>query len=155
MKDDLGLLNGSDHVAGADPVPCLSGRLELPYPVALQGGYGNSAAEVVAADLHDIVKRTLDAVVYALDKARAELDRKLTASRYDGFAGAEAGGLFIYLYRGEVAVHLDDFADEIHIGYVHDVEHVTFTHTFGYDQRAGYLFYYTCTHRISPLYSIH
>ena len=98
MQHDIGLLHSSYNVAGVDHCTGLDGSLELPYLVALESRYGNAAAEIVAADLHYIVERTLDAVVYAFDKSGAEFNGKLTAGRYDRLAGAEAGCFLVYLY---------------------------------------------------------
>ena len=139
MQHRGGLLNGADDVARVQLVAGLRNGLEMPFLFVVEGGHVDTSFEVGARDLHDLVQRTLDAVVDRADQTGTELNGERSAGGLHGFAGAESGGFLIYLNGGAVAVHFYDFADQTLPADAHNVEHIGVTHTLGDNQRACHL----------------
>ena len=71
-----------------------------------------------------------------------------------GLAGSQTGGLFVDLYRGLIAVNLDDLANQTLVADAAYVKHIGVTHSLGDNQRPGNFFYGTFAHVFSPAFSL-
>ena len=112
----------------------------MPGQVALQCRHFHAALQAIARNFHDVIQRTLNAVVNTANQAGPQLDAHGGAGALHRFTGPQARRLLIDLNRGLIAVHLDDLTDQAVTADAHHVEHVCVAHAFGDDQRAGYFF---------------
>ena len=135
MQHGGGLLNGAKRVACLHLVADLGDGLKVPFLFVVERGNVDASFEVGAGDLHNLVERTLNAVVNRADQAGAQLNGQRRTGGFNGFAGAETGGFFIYLNGRAVAVHLDNLANQTLRADAHNVEHIRVAHTLGDNQR--------------------
>ena len=139
MEHHAGLLDGTDHIAADDLIACLGHRREVPLLLPAQRGDLDTAGDIGARLLHDLLQRALDAVVNILDQAGAQLHRQGGAGGDHLGAGAQAGRLLIDLDGGGVPVHVQDLADQTLLAHADHVGHIRVLHPGGDDQRAGNL----------------
>ena len=123
------------HVAADDLVSNFYRGSELPLLVSLERWHLDSARKIVAADLADVVERTLYTVVNAADKTRSELGAHGFARGFNSLTRTEARCLLIYLNGGAVAVHLDYLADKTLFADAYNVEHIGVSHTLRNNER--------------------
>ena len=140
VQNGARLLHGADDVAAGELVARLNGGDEVPllFPVQRRDLY--AAGDGLAAEFADLGQRTLDAVIDALQHARAKLHGKGHAGRRDLGAGAEAARFFIDLNGGGAARHIQDLTDQLLFADADDVRHIGVFHPLGNDQRTGYLY---------------
>ena len=143
------LLHGADDVAAADLVAGLCHRDKVPQLIGVQGGHFHAAGQVGAGLFHDLLQRTLDAVVDILDQTGAKLHAQGSAGGFHRGAGSQAGGLLIDLDGGPAAGHGQDLADQALVAHAHHIGHIGVLQTLGDDQRAGN-FYNGSAHAKTP-----
>ena len=134
-----GLLDGADDVAAGDLVAGLGSGLKLPLFLTVQRGHLNASCDGGAGELHDLLQGALNTVVNIFQQAGAQLNGQGRAGGDYFRTGADAGGLFVDLNRGGVAVHRQNLTDQMLLAYSDHVCHVGVLHAGGNDQRAGYL----------------
>ncbi len=131
------LLNKSYLVAGFQNVAYVGGRIEFPLLLTVKSRRLYSARDTVAADLKQLVERTLYAVVYALYQSGSEFYRKRYSRAVYLVAGSDAAGLFVYLYGRLVAAELDNLSYKVIGAYAHDVVHFAVRHSARNYERSG------------------
>lgn len=124
---------------GGHLVAGLDGCLELPLLLAVQGGHLDASCDGGAGDLHDLLQGTLNAVVNIFQQAGAQFHGQGCAGGNNFRAGADAGGFLVDLNCGGIAVHRQNFTDQMLFAYSDHVCHIGVLHTGGNHQRAGYL----------------
>ena len=152
VEHHAGLLDGADHVAALDGVARLGHGGEVPFLLPVQGGNLDTAGDVGARPLHDLLQGALDAVVNILNEARPQLHRQRGAGGHHLGAGAQAGGLLVDLDGGGIAAHVQDLADELLLTHADHVGHVGVLHAGGHHQRAGNL--YNFAHSVSTFLQV-
>ena len=129
--------HGADDVAAGDLVAGLGGGGEVPLLLPIHGGNLHAAGDVGAHLLHDLLQRTLDTVVDALNHAGSKLHAHRSAGGDHVGSGAQAGGLLIDLDGGGVALHGQDLADQTLGSHADHVGHIGVRKSRGDNQRSG------------------
>ena len=139
MEHHAGLLDRSDHVAALDLVAHLGHGGEGPLLLPAQGRDLDSAGDVGARLVHDLLQRTLDTVVDIFNEAGPQLHRQGGAGGNHLGARPQTGGLLVDLDGGGIPVHIQDLADQTLFAHADHVGHVGVFHPGGYHQRTGNL----------------
>ena len=139
VQDGAGLLYGADDVAGAQLIADRGGRDEVPLLLAVQSRDVGAAGDGVARQGAHLGQGPLNAVVDVVEHAGSEFHGHGHAGGHNGGAGAEAGGLFIYLDGSSVAGHIQDLTDQAAVAHAHNVGYVGVRETLRHDKRTGYL----------------
>ena len=145
------LLHGAEDIAAGDHIARLCGRNEMPQLLSLQRRHLNASLQKVAVrHLHDIVQRTLNAVVNTADQTRSEFNTHRHSRAGDRSTGREARRLLVNLNGGLIAMNFDDLTDQILLSYMNHIRHVRIAHARGYDKRSGDFLDGTCAHWSVP-----
>ena len=131
----------------------LGGGNEIPLLLVVDGGDFNASLDGIAAALHDLFQRALNAIVNIFNHTGAQLYAQGEAGGFHRYAGAKTGGFLVDLNGGGIAAHFDDLADEPLRAHSHDIIHVGVCKSLGYHQRAGNLDNSTGCHSQSFLYA--
>ena len=137
VQHDLRLGNGAQYVTGRHTVADPGHGSELPQLLPVQRRHLDAAGDVGAHTAHDLLQRTLDAVINILDQAGTQLHAQRRAGGDHIRAGAEARGLLVYLNGSPVTGHIQDLSDQLLLAYAHHVRHAGVRHAVGHHQRAG------------------
>ena len=136
MRDGGGLFDRAEHIAGAYLVAdCRCGH-KAPFLFAVELRHFHAARNAVALGFVNFGKRPLNAVINAFNKPGRQFHAQRLAGQIDGLAGADAGGIFVNLYRGHIVAQFNDFADELLVADAHHVVHLHIAHAVGDNQRA-------------------
>ena len=141
-----GFLNRTHGVARRNLIAHLFCGGKVPLFISRQARHFNAALKICAAYLHYLGKRSLNTVVYALDKTGGKLDGKGRARRIYVFAGAESARFFINLYGRAVTAEFYNFTDEFLFAHVNHVVHFALGHALCNNQRSGYLYDFSSFH---------
>ena len=131
------LRHRAQDVAAHHLVADLGGGGEVPLLLMVQGGDFHAPGDAGAHLLHDLLQRALDAVVDALDHARAKLHAHGRAGGDHLRAGSKARSLLIDLDGGGIALHRQDLADQALGAYTDHVGHIGVRQARGHYQRPG------------------
>ena len=139
-------LHHAEHASALDAVAYRNSRLESPLFLVVYGRQIYASFDTVAGNFSEFCKRSLNTVVYALDKSGSKFDRKRRARRIHVFARAESARFFINLNGRAVAAKFDNFADEFLLAHVNHVVHFALGHTLCNNQRSGYFYDFSSFH---------
>ena len=139
-------LHDAEHAAALDAVAHGNFRLKSPLLFMVYCGKIHASFDTIARHFFEFCKRSLNTVVYALDKTGGKLDGKGRARRIYVFAGAESARFFINLYGRAVAAKFYNFTDEFLFAYVNHVVHFALGHALCNNQRSGYLYDFSSFH---------
>ena len=137
MEHNGRLLNCAQNVAADDLIAHLGHRVELPLLLVVHGGDLHAAGDAGTHLLHDLLQRTLDSVINALDHAGAKLHAHRRAGGLHLGAGAQTRGLLIDLDVGGVTLHGQDLTDQALGADTDHVGHIGVRQTRSHHQRPG------------------
>ena len=137
VLDGASLRDRSEQVAGSDPVPDLDGGPEVPAAVAVQPGRVGASGDVQVAVGAQVLQRSLGAVEDGAEQSGPEFGVQRFAGRLDRFADLQSGGVLEDLHHHQVAVDLDDLAQELFGADPHHVEQAGVGQVGGADHRPG------------------
>ena len=138
VEHHSGLLDGADDIAADDLGTGSDHGIKVPLLLPVQGRNLHTAGDVGAYLLHDLLQRTLDTVVDALDHAGAQLHAHGGAGGDHLGTGAQARGLLVNLDGGGVALHGQDLTDQPLRAHANHVGHIGVRQARGNHQRSGY-----------------
>ena len=136
VDDGLGFLHVADDVAARDRVTDGSHRLEGPGLLHVEGVSVDTTGDEEAHLLLERLERTLDTVVNLGEQTGSQRHREGLLGVQHGLTRTDAGGVFIHLNDGLVAVDFDHFAHQAFFTDTYDVVHGG-THALGRDHRPG------------------
>ncbi len=110
---------------------------KIPLFRAVETGHLNPSGDKSPRHLGNFIQRTLNAVINGTHQPGAKFYRKRRPGGGDGFAWTNAGGLLIYLNRGPISAHFDDFTNEPQTADLDHVIHARMRHAGGDDQGSG------------------
>ena len=127
---------GTVNITGAYLVTKLNSGNKAPNAFTVKCGHINTTLQIGTKLDVNLLQGTLNTVVNIGDKTGAKLNRQGCSRRNNLIAAADTCGLLVYLNRCAVAVHFDDFTDEVVSTYAHNVEHICISHTLGNHKRS-------------------
>ena len=137
MEHNGRLLDRAQDVTADDLIAHLGHRVELPLLLVVHGGDLHAAGDAGTHLLHDLLQRTLDAVINALDHAGAKLHAHRRAGGLHLGAGAQTRGLLIDLDVGGVTLHGQDLTDQALGADTDHVGHIGVRQARSHHQRPG------------------
>ena len=126
----------TDDVAARDLVTDGGHGLEGPGLLHVESVGVDTTGDEEAHLLLKRLERALNTVVNLGEQAGSERHREGLLGVQHGLTGTDAGGVFVHLNDGLVAVDFDHFAHEAFLTDTHHVVHRG-AHAFGRDHRSG------------------